>query len=63
MYTDILGLYGENTHASFINWSIGRLFTSRQKVKRRPIDQLIKLACVFSPYKPNISVYMSNKHT
>ena len=59
MQTDIL----RKTHASFINWSIGCLFTSRQKVKRQPIDQLIKLVYVLSPYKPNTSVYMSNKHT
>ena len=25
------------------------------------MDHLIKLACVFSPYKPHISVYMCNK--
>ena len=41
---------------------IGCLFT-RQKVKRRPIDHLMKLACVFVPYKPPILVHMYNKYT
>ena len=53
----------QNIHASFIKWSIGCLFTGQQKVKRRPIDHLIKLACVFVPYKPHILVYMYNKYT
>ena len=42
--------------------SIGCLFTSQQKVKRRPIDHLIKLACVFVSCKPHILVYMYNKY-
>ena len=46
-----------------LNGQLCHLFTSQQKVKRRPIDHLIKLACVFVPYKPHILVYMYNKYT
>ena len=28
-------------------------FVRVKKVKRRPIDHLLKLACVFVPYKPH----------
>ena len=46
-----------------LNGQLAAFFTSQQKVKRRPIDHLIKLACVFVPYKPHILVYMYNKYT
>ena len=45
-----------------LNGQLCHLFTSRQKVKRRPSDHLIKLAFEFVPYVPHISVYMYNKH-
>ena len=57
-------VYMEQIHTQ-VKWSIGCLFTSEQKVKRWPIDHLIKLACVFVPYRPHILAYnnMYHKHT
>ena len=46
-----------------LNGQLCHLFMSRQKVKRRPIDHLIKLAFAFVPYVSHVSVYMYNKHT
>ena len=38
-------------------------FLRIKKLKRQPIDHLIKLVCAFVPYASHVSVYMYNKHT
>ena len=39
-----------------LNGQLAAFFMSQQKVKRRLIDHLIKLVCVFVPYKPHIYI-------
>ena len=46
-----------------LNGQLAAFLRVNKKVKRQPIDHLIKFACVFVPYKPHILVYMYNEYT